>query len=71
MSQFKSMMKKHRWIASTIYVLMILVTFVVAFKSKSVAAVLVCVLLQFLSALWYCLSYIPYARAFVKKMFGC
>ena len=68
------MFAKARWIASVIYLAAIVGTLAVVYgidKQRNkfkIVLVLGCVAIQFLAALWYGLSYIPYGRTVVKKM---
>uniref|UniRef100_A0A6B2LMZ2 Vesicle transport protein n=1 Tax=Arcella intermedia TaxID=1963864 RepID=A0A6B2LMZ2_9EUKA len=67
--QLKRMIKPHRAIATGIWVLSMVLTIV--FASLAIpAAVLISVILQFLAFLWYSLSYAPFARRIVKKVFS-
>ena len=69
-SQIKKMFKETRRIATSVYLIMIIVTFVVAFEYPEAWAIILCLIVQFLAMLWYCLSYIPYGRQMLKSMFG-
>lgn len=66
MRQLKSMMKETRIFAALIYVGSMALTLYFAFGLKSAGAVIVGIIVQFLAGIWYCLSYIPGARACVK-----
>ncbi|EQC26078.1 hypothetical protein SDRG_16096 [Saprolegnia diclina VS20] len=72
--QVGAMFQKHRWIATAVYLGLIVLTLIVAFsgmrKAGKVVLVLLFVLLQFLAAIWYSLSYIPFARRVVQKALG-
>jgi hypothetical protein len=73
--QFKLMFHKNRWIATLLYLLLIGLTLFVAFfdklnKRQKVPLILILVILQFLAACWYSLSYIPYARKVLSKACG-
>ncbi|KDO22782.1 hypothetical protein SPRG_11541 [Saprolegnia parasitica CBS 223.65] len=72
--QVATMFQKHRWIATAMYLGLIVLTLLVAFskmrKAAKVVLVLLFVLLQFLAAIWYSLSYIPFARRVVQKALG-
>ncbi|OQR86751.1 Membrane protein involved in ER to Golgi transport (ISS) [Achlya hypogyna] len=72
--QLANMFAKHRWVASALYLGLIVLTLIVAFsnlaKPARVILVLIFVVLQFLAAIWYSLSYIPYARKVVSKALG-
>lgn len=65
--QVKNMFKKKRIVATCVYLAMVIITIVVAVKVQSVLPTLVCLLIQLLALLWYSLSWIPYARAAVKR----
>mmetsp|Transcript_3499 Transcript_3499/g.12612 ORF Transcript_3499/g.12612 Transcript_3499/m.12612 type:complete len:168 (-) Transcript_3499:186-689(-) len=65
--QTKNMFKEKRIVATSIYLVMLVITLVVAFKLQNGALVLICVFIQFLAMLWYSISYIPFARDVVKK----
>eukprot|EP00457_Paulinella_chromatophora_P011132 gb/GEZN01011258.1/.p1 GENE.gb/GEZN01011258.1/~~gb/GEZN01011258.1/.p1 ORF type:complete len:188 (-),score=14.88 gb/GEZN01011258.1/:612-1139(-) len=62
-TQCKRMFEKSRWIATTVFLLSMLLTIVVAFAVKNPGLVLVCVIIQACALFWYALSYIPYGRA--------
>ena len=68
------MFKKNRWIATSLYLVLIGLTLFIGFsnmkKSRKIVLIIVCVVLQFLAATWYSLSYIPYARKVVSKFTG-
>jgi len=66
--QLKNMFSSGRIFATLIFLGMIAVTIVVAFKTKNVGAVVGCVLLQLMAGLWYTLSYIPFARQMVINL---
>lgn len=74
MRQLKMMFHKNRWIATTIYLVVIALTlFVGLYRGKIPARVIYIILLviiQFLAAIWYSLSYIPYARKVVNRLTG-
>jgi flagellar biosynthesis protein FlhB len=67
LKQFKKMFEETRWIATCVYLLMMIFTLVAAFAIKSPALVIICCLMQYLAMIWYGLSYIPYARTVVKN----
>ena len=69
--QAKKMFAETRWIATSVYLLTMIMTFVCALAIKSPGLTIVSVIIQYLAMIWYGLSYIPYARDLVKKMFGC
>ncbi|CCW69089.1 unnamed protein product [Phytomonas sp. Hart1] len=64
--QFKNMFNRNRWIATIVYLLAMLLTFIVAIETKSGILVLLFLLIQHLTMWWYFLSYIPYAREAVR-----
>jgi len=70
MRQLKMMMNPTRIIASLIYVGAMVLTMVAAFVLKSQLLVLVAVIIQFCAIVWYCLSYIPFARQLAKTLFS-
>jgi len=61
-SQIKSMFEKKRVIATTVYLLSIVFTLVMALVVKMVGLVLLAIVIQMLALFWYSISYIPYAR---------
>lgn len=71
-AQTKKMFHETRKHATIVYLASISLTVVVAFApqfpGQALVLFLVC-LLQTLSLTWYCLSYVPYARSYVKKTF--
>lgn len=67
MKQFNKMKDETRWIASLIYVVMLILTLVAAFAIKVAWLVILCCILQYFALVWYGLSYIPYARTVVKN----
>ena len=69
-AQLKSMFKPIRAGASVIYLVMLLVTLIVAFTIANGILVLVCIAIQFCAMVWYAASYIPYGRALIKKTIG-
>lgn len=68
--QVKKMFDETRRIATSIYVISLIVTILVAVYSGKVLAVLLCVVIQCLALFWYSISYIPGARGAVKKCLG-
>ena len=67
MKQAKKMFEETRWIATTVYLMAMVLTLVAAFAIKSPGLVIVCCIFQYLAMVWYGLSYIPYARTAVKN----
>jgi len=62
MRQLKMMLKPTRLIATIVYVAALVLTLVAAFVIGSSLLVLLAVIIQFCALVWYCLSYIPFAR---------
>ena len=69
-SQLKNMFKPIRAGASIVYLIMLLVTLVIAFTIANGILVLICVAIQFCAMVWYAASYIPYGRTLIKKTIG-
>lgn len=74
MRQVKMMFHKNRWIATTIYLSLIALTLFVGLYPNRIPArviwIILLVIVQFLAAIWYSLSYIPYARKVVNRLTG-
>jgi len=68
--QLKLMFKPVRVVATLILLASIIMIFVAAFPLDEPFLCIIFVITQYLAYTWYTLSYIPYARAGVKKMFG-
>jgi hypothetical protein len=74
--QLKKMFHKSRAIATTIYLVLLLATLIVACAdlgmtdSARTGVCIVMIIIQFIALCWYCLSYIPYARTMVKNCLG-
>lgn len=68
--QLKLMFKPIRVVATIIFLASIGLVFVAAFVLKSDILCLVFVIIEYLAYTWYTLSYIPYARSAVLKVFG-
>jgi uncharacterized membrane protein HdeD (DUF308 family) len=62
MSQFKNMFSKYRYIATIVFLLSLIGTFVVAFAFHNALLSLICVIIQSCAYTWYVLSYIPFGR---------
>jgi hypothetical protein len=69
-SQLKSMFKPVRVVATIVFLASIGLIFVSAFVIKSDIVCIVFVIVEYLAYTWYTLSYIPYARAAVLRVFG-
>ena len=69
-AQMKKMFHESRKFSSIIYLTSMVVTLVVAFApsfpGKAFVLFILCIV-ETLSLTWYCLSYIPYGQAYVKK----
>ncbi|RNF16132.1 putative vesicle transport protein SFT2B-like [Trypanosoma conorhini] len=70
MAQLRRMFDEKRWIATTVYLVFIVLTLVCALALHNALLVLVCCLVQIGAMVWYVLSYIPFARDAVKSCFG-
>ena len=66
MTQIKKMFAETRWIATSVYLVAMIMTIVAAVAIKSPPLVIVCCIFQYLAMIWYGLSYIPFARNAVK-----
>jgi predicted membrane channel-forming protein YqfA (hemolysin III family) len=72
LKQVKNMFARKRAIATTVYLLALMGTIVVAVVTKNVPGTVCMIVVQFLALVWYTLSYIPYARDCVlKAMTSC
>ncbi|KAJ7090255.1 SFT2-domain-containing protein [Mycena belliarum] len=69
-SQLKLMFKPVRVVATIVFLASIGLVFVGAFVLGNEILCLVFVIIEFLAYTWYSLSYIPWARAAVKKTVG-
>ncbi|KAI0047955.1 SFT2-domain-containing protein [Auriscalpium vulgare] len=68
--QLKLMFKPVRVIATIVFLASIVLIFVGAFVLDSGILCIIFVIIEYLAFLWYTLSYIPYARTAVLKVFG-
>ncbi|KAH9497529.1 Vesicle transport protein SFT2B, partial [Dermatophagoides farinae] len=66
MEQLQSMFIMTRIIASMILILSILLTLLSALKWKKAVLAIIFSSIQFLSFIWYALSYLPYAQTILK-----
>ncbi|AIN95521.1 hypothetical protein LPMP_050790 [Leishmania panamensis] len=64
--QFKSMFDEGRWIASTVYLITMVLTILCVVLVHSGLLTLLSSILQLMALVWYILSYIPFARDVVK-----
>lgn len=69
--QVKKMFEETRYIATSVYLLTMVFTFIAALWIKSPPLTIVSVIVQYLALVWYGLSYIPGARTVIKKLMGC
>lgn len=69
-SQVKKMFAATRLIATIIMLVSLVLTLVSALVLKNPPLCLIFVIIQFFALLWYSISYIPFARDAVKKIFS-
>ncbi|EFP08613.1 hypothetical protein CRE_20432 [Caenorhabditis remanei] len=67
--QLKKMFDRSRWIASSLYILFIFLTLISGLWLKNAPLAIICTVGQYIAMAWYSLSYIPYAREAVAKIF--
>ena len=65
--QFKSMMEASRWQATVVYFASMSGTLASALWLGSTMLVLIFTCVQLAAMVWYCMSYIPFARTIVKR----
>ncbi|KAI0309073.1 SFT2-domain-containing protein [Amylostereum chailletii] len=70
LKQLKLMFKPIRVVATIVFFISIGLIFVGAFVIGSGILCIIFVVIEYLAFLWYTLSYIPYARTAVLKVFG-
>ncbi|KAK9799758.1 hypothetical protein WJX73_000663 [Symbiochloris irregularis] len=68
--QVQKMFEKGRIFATIIYVAAMGATLWAALKVHSIILTLVFVIVQFFALIWYCMSYIPFARQLASKAVG-
>jgi len=68
--QLKNMFKEKRIIATIIMLLALVLTVCAAVWWKKKGLALLMMAIQYCAMTWYCLSYIPFARDAVKKIFA-
>ncbi|KAG8812530.1 hypothetical protein FRC17_001990 [Serendipita sp. 399] len=68
--QLKLMFKPIRVVATIVFLASIGMVFVAAFILKNQLLCIIMVIIEYLAYTWYTLSYIPYARDAVLKVFG-
>jgi hypothetical protein len=66
-NQLKNMFKQKRILATTIYLVMMILTLVCAFKGQPAIVVFIFAFLQFLAMCWYTITYIPYGQTMLKN----
>lgn len=66
LKQAKRMFSESRWIATSIYLVSLIGTLLVAIFLNSGILVMICSLIQFTAMMWYFLSYIPGAHGCIK-----
>ena len=66
--QIKKMFDKTRIVATIVYLLTMILTFIVALVLKIPWLVILCVFIQYLAMLWYGISYILYARDLIIRI---
>mmetsp|Transcript_37687 Transcript_37687/g.106464 ORF Transcript_37687/g.106464 Transcript_37687/m.106464 type:complete len:177 (-) Transcript_37687:509-1039(-) len=69
-NQIKNMFKKGRWIATMMYFGALVGTLYAAIGLQSSLLTLIFIALQFCALVWYSLSYIPYAREVLMRIFS-
>lgn len=65
--QVKNMFNESRWIATIVYLVMMVMTVLAAVLLHNGGLVIILCLLQYVAMWWYFLSYIPFARDMVKN----
>ncbi|RNF03056.1 hypothetical protein TraAM80_06062 [Trypanosoma rangeli] len=70
LTQLKRMFDSTRLVATVVYLLSMVLTFVVALVLRIPWLTIITVLVQYVAMLWYCLSYIPFARTAVLRLVG-
>jgi len=68
--QVKLMFKPVRVVATIVFIASIVLVFVGAFVLANELLCIIFVIVEYLAYTWYTLSYIPYARTAVLKIFG-
>ncbi|CAI4229916.1 unnamed protein product [Auanema sp. JU1783] len=66
--QIKKMFDSSRWLASVLYITLILATLIAGLLLKNAPLAVICTIGQYLAMAWYSLSYIPYARETVARV---
>lgn len=68
LKQLSKMFDKGRIVATCVYIASLALTLFAALKLHSIILTLVFLIIQLCALLWYCLSYIPFAREMVSRM---
>ncbi|KAI0340480.1 SFT2-domain-containing protein [Trametopsis cervina] len=68
--QIKMMFKPVRVLATIVFLASIVLVFIGAFVLSSDVLSIIFVIIEYVAYTWYTLSYIPYARSAVLKVFG-
>lgn len=64
------MFHRKRLVATILYLVMIVVTVLVAVLTQNEGLTFLCIIVQYLALTWYALSYIPFARDMAKRCCG-
>lgn len=62
------MFQRHRFVASAVYLLSMILTLWSALWIQSTIITLMCIMLQMCALAWYCMSYIPFAREMMQRL---
>lgn len=68
--QWRNMIHPTRWIATAVYLVAMVITFIVGIAAKVAWVTVLTILIQYLAGMWYCISYIPFAREMVWGYLG-
>lgn len=68
LKQLSKMFDKGRIVATCIYIASLALTLFAALELHSIILTLIFLIVQLCALLWYCLSYIPFAREMVSRM---
>jgi len=69
-AQIKSMTDKTRLVATGLMLMFTILTLISGLVLNQPGLTIICFTCQYISCIWYMLSYIPFARNAVKKCFG-
>lgn len=67
-AQFRAMFSAHRLEAAAMYCVAVILTFFFALVGRSSILCLISAIFQIACLLWYCLSFIPFARSFIRLL---